>query len=93
MDVHIKMDTKTMSDWLKSNAWAIVIGAVTLVSTYSLYGYRIAALETEVQKNTDAISSINTTGVQTQVALARLQTDMEYVKAQLVSISQKLDQK
>ena len=72
-----------MNDWLKQNTWALLIACVTMVSTWTLYGARIAALEDEVSQNTAAISKINDTSVQTQVDIAKIQTDIEYIKLQI----------
>lgn len=76
-----------MTDWLKNNAWALVIALMTLVSTYTLYGYRLDRLEAQTHDNTVAISTITTNvdknNLQTQVALAKIQTDIEYIKTQL----------
>lgn len=79
-----------MNDWLKNNAWALVIGIMTLVSTYTLYGYRLDRLEAETKQNTADIATVTSStqknNLQTQVALAKIQTDIEYIKAQLAKI-------
>lgn len=75
-----------MNEWIKQNLWAVLIAAVTIVSTWTLYGYRISALEVEVDKNTRAISSLTDSGVQTQIGIARIQTDIEYIKLQLAKL-------
>lgn len=78
-------------DWLKTNAWALVIALVTLVTTFSLYGYRINALEAAVTANQTSnlrsISKLNDQSVQVQVSLAKIQTDIEYIKVQIDKIT------
>lgn len=76
-----------MNDWLRQNAWALAIGAITLASSYAVYGYKISDLETATAANAAAISaeqnSTVTNNLQVQVALAKLQTDMDYIKQRL----------
>lgn len=38
-----------MNDFIKNNGMSILIGTLTLVSTYSLYGYRITQAEGQVR--------------------------------------------
>lgn len=74
-------------EWLKQNAWTLAIAAMTLVSTFSLYGYRIQALEAQVDANKTAVEKLNTTvndqNTQVQVSLAKISTDIEYIKIQV----------
>lgn len=72
-----------MTDWLKNNLWGLIIAAVTLSSTYVLYGYRITALENRVSMIEAHESKLDDTAVQTQITLAKIQTDIEYIKEQL----------
>lgn len=67
--------------------WGLVIAAATLISTYTLYGYRISALEKQVNENSAQIASINSNWVQVQISLTKLQTDIEYIKLQIDKIS------
>ncbi len=69
-----------MNDWLKSNAVSIAIALTTLVSTYAIYGYRIASLEAQVTETQATINTSDEVEVQIQISLAKLQTDMEYIK-------------
>jgi uncharacterized coiled-coil protein SlyX len=75
-----------MNDWLRQNSWALLIASLTLVSTWTLYGYRISALEAQTDKNSELIASLSDSGVQTQIGIARIQTDIEYIKLQLAKL-------
>jgi hypothetical protein len=76
-----------MYDFLKANAVALVIAMAGFGSTYAintaLYGYRISALEEQVQKDDNAIDSMRDNNVSTQLAILGIQKDIEYIKLQL----------
>lgn len=76
--------------WLKDNGWAIAISFIALASSFSLYGYRISALETRAtvdeHASTKLSQTVDDTNLQTQVSLAKIQTDIEYIKMQLSKI-------
>lgn len=72
-----------MMDWLQKNAISLVIGLTTLISTYAVYGYRLQALEDRVDRQGTAITDIRNSTVDTQISLAKIQTDIEYIKIQL----------
>lgn len=69
-----------MNDWFQKNAWSLIIAAATLISTFTLYGYRIDALEKQVDENKAAIQVLNTGQVNLQVQLAGIATDISYIK-------------
>lgn len=72
-----------MNDWIKSNAWSLIISGVTIISTFVMYGYRIDALERQTIENKQSIVLLNTQQVQLQVQLAQIATDISYIKASL----------
>lgn len=72
-----------MNDWLKSNAWSLIIAGITVISTFTLYGYRIDDIEKQVDEQKAAITILNTQQVQLQVQLAQISTDISYIKASL----------
>jgi len=74
-------------EWLKQNGWALIIAGATLVSTFSLYGYRITNLELQVKNNQEAITKLNDTNNTVQISLAKIQTDIEYIKVQITKIT------
>lgn len=76
-----------MQNWLKDNAASIIIAIVTLVSTYAVYGYRLASVEQKVEANSADISALQGNNTSILVSLARIQTDIEYIKAQLARIA------
>lgn len=73
----------SINEWLKSNLWGLIIAAVTLTSTYSVYGFRISALENRADAQAQKIQTLSDGSVATQVALARIQTDIEYIKVKV----------
>jgi hypothetical protein len=72
-----------MNDWIKQHSWPLIIAGATMVSTYSLYGYRITALEEQVDANSTSISQLRESGAETQVLLAEIKKDIEYIKLQV----------
>ncbi len=77
-----------MSEWLQKNGVSIAIALTTLISTYAVYGYRLEALEARVDRQGTTINDIRNSNVDTQVALAKIQTDIEYIKVQLNKLVQ-----
>lgn len=75
-----------MNAWLKDNGVSLLIALTTFISTYAVYGYRLSALEARVDRQGTAISAIQNTTVDTQISLAKIQTDIEYIKIQLNKI-------
>lgn len=67
-------------DFIQKNAWGIAIAGITLVSTYTLYGYRISALEAQTKEMQSTINTSSAVEIQIQLSLVKLQTDMTYVK-------------
>lgn len=74
------MTPSSLTIWLQRNGWSLIIGIAALISSYTINGYRITDLETQVQANNTAIAGLNTQSVQTQVALAQIQVDLSYIK-------------
>lgn len=74
-------------DFLKQNFAAIAIGALTLVSTYTIYGYRLDALEKRATITDAALTALTSNAGDTRVALVKIQTDIEYIKLQLSKIT------
>lgn len=72
-----------MNYWLKSNGISLVVAIVTIISTYAVYGYRISALEARVDRQGTAITDIRNSTTETQISLAKIQTDIEYIKMTL----------
>lgn len=79
--------------FLKDNALSLFIGGATLIITYTttttMYGYRIGTLETHATQVDQQIATLNTGSVTTQVALAKIQVDLSYIKAQLTELNSK----
>lgn len=72
-----------MSNWLKQNAWALIIAACTMVSVFTTLGQRVTALEAQAAVQQKSINKIGDTNVQLQISLATIQTDIEYIKIQV----------
>lgn len=77
---------KSITKWLSGNAVSIAIAIATLISTYAVYGYRLSSIEARQDRQGDAITQLQKGNTDTQVALARIQTDIEYIKTQLQKI-------
>lgn len=67
--------------------WSLVIAAVTLISTFTVYGYRLDAVEKQVAANSTAITQLDQNNNQTAVTLAKIQTDIEYIKVAIDRLS------
>lgn len=74
-------------EWLKENSVTLIISLVTLVSSYTYYGYRISALETHQGEQDQQIATLTSGSVTTQVALAQINTKLEYISAQLAKLT------
>jgi uncharacterized coiled-coil protein SlyX len=74
-------------EWLRQNGWALIIAGATIISTFTLYGYRIENLEKEVAVNQLAIQRLNESSTNVQVSLAKIQTDIEYIKMQVTKLT------
>lgn len=69
-----------MNEWIKNNSWSLIIAFLGVVTTFTLYGYRIESLEKEVDVNTASIKLIEAQQNQTNVQLAQIATDIQYIK-------------
>lgn len=78
------------SEWIVKNGPSILIGlfslVITFISTASLYGYRIQELERRQVEQTAKIESLTATNIQTLVSIARIETDIAYIKFQIDKI-------
>lgn len=72
-----------LNGFFKNNAISIAIAATTLISTYAVYGYRLSAVEARQDRQGDAIATLQSSNTDTLVALAKIQTDIDYIKGQL----------
>lgn len=70
-------------EWLKQNAWALIIAACTVVSVFSTLGYRVSALEAQAATQQKTINKLTDTNTQVQIALATIQTDVSYIKVEV----------
>jgi hypothetical protein len=81
-----------MNDWLKENGITILITVagclVAYTTTNVAYGQRIAAIEARQDRQGTAIMTLQDDNTQTLVALAKIQTDIDYIKTQLNKIVQ-----
>lgn len=78
-------------EFLTKNGLSIAIALAGIIATYSintaLYGYRLTALETRQDRQEQLVQILQDGDTETRVALARIQTDLEYIKAQLNRIN------
>lgn len=79
-------------NFLRENAIPLFIGVCSLVITYTttttMYGYRIGALETHALQVDQQITTLNTSSVTTQVALAQISTQLKYITLQINKLVQ-----
>lgn len=66
--------------WLKQNALALVLAAVTVVSTYAVMNYRLSTVEARQDRQGAAITDLQANNTQILVALGKLQTDIQYIR-------------
>lgn len=83
----VRIPFTLIMDWLKNNAWSLAIAVVTLISTFTLFGYRIDALEKRADATDQQIATLTSGNVTTQIALAQIQTKLEYITVQLDKIT------
>lgn len=72
-----------MSEWLKNNAWALIIAVATVVSTYSLYGYRISEFEKRMVAEEVRVDNLESANNQAAITLAQIQKDIEYIRMRI----------
>lgn len=69
-----------MTDWIQKNAWALIVAAVPLIATWSLFGYRITQLEAQATEVQQTINTTDELQVQIQLSLREIETDIKYIK-------------
>lgn len=74
------------SDWLQRNLWSLVIAGITLVSTYSLYGYRIVQLEAKAEEMSETMRTLNV--IQQDIAVIKNNT--EHVQNEIAEIKEEI---
>lgn len=72
-----------MQKFIQENSVTLIIAIIGVVSTYSLYGYRISDLEKQTAANQAAIAALNTQQNQINVQLGQIQVDLTYIKASI----------
>lgn len=73
-----------MNDWLKINAWSLTIAAATMISTFAIYGVRIQNVEDQQERQSAAITAI-------QTSLANQQSQYAVLDAKITGISANVD--
>ncbi len=84
-----------MNDWIKSNGISIVIALITFVSTYSVLGYRVTAIEARQDRQGATISAIQTqvTGLANDISGIRAQlnaidSNVNYIRSRIDRVTQ-----
>ena len=70
-----------MAEWLSKNAWSLIIAGVGVITTFSIYGYRIDQVEKQVEAQAVQIETIKNQQVISQVQMASIAVDISYIKA------------
>lgn len=76
-----------MNDWLRQNAWPLIISVIGFAMMWGLYGYRLDQAEKAIQSNTAQIEVLRGESTTNQVLLAQIQKDIEYIKIQVNKIA------
>lgn len=80
-----------MIDWLKANAWVLAISAATIISTFTLYGVRISAVEARVDRQGTAIATMQTALASQQSQYSALNAKLDAMNDLLVYIRSRVD--
>lgn len=80
-----------MNDWLKHNAWSLVIAAVTMISTFALYGIKIQNLEERADRQGVALTTVQTSLANTQSQYAALSAKIDAMNDLLIYIRNRID--
>lgn len=93
-----RKDNQMSVDWFKTNGLSLVIAIVGVISAYivniALYGARldvlekttIPAVEARQDRQGTAITNLQSGNQDVNIALARIQVDIEYIKVTLNKI-------
>lgn len=68
--------------------WGLIIAAITMTSSYALYGYRITELEKHAADIDQQIATLTSGSVTAQISLAQINTKLEYITLQLNKLVQ-----
>lgn len=78
------------TDWIRNNAWSLIIAVVTMISTFTLYGFKIDALQKQSDDDHTAIVTLSQQQNTINVQLAQISTtltgqaaDIQYIKANI----------
>ncbi len=75
-----------MNKFLSDNIVSLAIALVTLASMWGIYGYRIDSLEKRQDRQSEAIIVLQANNTKIEISLARIETDINYIKVQLMRI-------
>lgn len=82
-----------MDEWFAKNSWSIIIALVTLVSTYSIYGYKINQLEaqaSEISENMKIIQEILQNVAVISTKIESVEGDIEEIKQEVKEVNKKI---
>lgn len=69
-----------MNAWIKDHAWPLIIALVGVITSFSLYGYRIEALEKRSDAQQVQIEAVKEQQIDIEVQLAQIAVDITYIK-------------
>lgn len=69
-----------MNEWLTENAWNLLASAAAFISSYAILGYRMKQIEEKQKDQSDEIELLKTKDTETRVTLAKIETNIEYIK-------------
>lgn len=79
-----------MQDWVKNNLITLVVLAATLIANYTLTGFRLTATENRLSVVEQSVKNLNDSDTNTKVAIGQINTNLEFIKAQLAQLTQLL---
>lgn len=86
----IMVVVNSFTEWLKGNAWALIIVGASIISSYALYGYQITELRSGLAAASAKVELLEKqqqdNNLEIQIALTKITTDLEYIKARLGSV-------
>lgn len=72
-----------LNNWMKGNAWSILIAMVGVCSTFLLYGFRIEALEEKHKDIQEQVAHLDDQQEDTNELLVGIARDIQYIKESL----------
>ncbi len=83
------MKNGNKNEWLRENAWSLLIALVTLTSTYAIYGYRILENEKDVAElkgKVEVVNELSSQAAKIEERTENIQKDVAEMKADIKAL-------